>query len=211
MGRGKRKLEPRGLTLPVKLDGDALDRARQRIAHYNDMGGFRLDAGHGLTQNAMKQFANASASNLALVKHYARKGSTDAYAVLKTMAEEELGRDGRCRPQLADFLIDQLNGLVSRQRGPKKATNFLRDCIFVSVIAEIVYWFNLRPTRNRESRSPPKKPSACMIVAEAIRLELPAGANKANDRALEQVWTRVAPWYLAQAELRGRQVSTCPI
>ena len=156
MGRGKRKLEPRGLTLPVKLDGDALDRARQRIAHYNDMGGFRLDAGHGLTQNAMKQFANASASNLALVKHYARKGSTDAYAVLKTMAEEELGRDGRCRPQLADFLIDQLNGLVSRQRGPKKATNFLRDCIFVSVIAEIVYWFNLRPTRNRESRSPQK-------------------------------------------------------
>ena len=76
----------------------------------------------------------------------------------------------------------------------------------------MAYWFNLKATRNRKDlRSPPQHPSACTIVAEAIRLELPAGADKPSERALEQVWKRFAPWVLHLSELRGREVSACPI
>jgi hypothetical protein len=73
------------------------------------MGAFRLGAGHDLVRNAMKQFANASPLNMSIMKHYARTGSADARAVLKAMAFEELAHDGRVRPQLADYMIDEGN------------------------------------------------------------------------------------------------------
>jgi hypothetical protein len=193
------------------VEAEPLAFARQRIARYRDMytGGFRLGAGHDLLRNAMKQFAKASPFNLSTLKHCARAGSIDAQEVLKAMAAEELARDGRLRPQLADYAIDLWNSsLVSRRRrGRQKATNFLRDCCFVAVIAEVTFWFKLKPTRNRAARSPPQRPSACAIVAEAIRLELPKGASKTGERGLEQIWGRLAPWYFQQAEQYGPAIA----
>jgi len=189
------------MTLPVLfIEAEPLAFARLRIARYRDMGAFRFGAGHDLVRNAMKQFANASPFNLSTLKQCARTGSLDAQAVLKAMAAEELARDGRLRPQLADYAIDEWNpSLVSRRRrGRQKATNFLRDCCFVAVVAEVAYWFKLKPTRNRAARSPPRRPSACAIVVDAIRLELPKGASKTGERGLEQIWGRLAPWYLQQ-------------
>ena len=176
------------MTLPPTLiEADALAFARQRIAHYRDMGGFRPAGGHDLHRNALKQFAKVSAFNLSTVKHYARSGSIDAHEALRAMTAEELAHDGRVRPQLADYVIDQFNpALMSRPRGRQKATNFLRDCLFVGVVGEVVYRFNLSPMRNRAARQP-RRPSACAIVAEAIRLELPAGASNIGARGLERI------------------------
>ena len=56
--KGKRGQELSPPMLPEVLrnefDAAALERARQRIAHYHrDMGGFRSDAGHEPVRNAM--------------------------------------------------------------------------------------------------------------------------------------------------------------
>jgi hypothetical protein len=187
--------------LPVHfVEAEPLAFARQRIAHYRDLGAFRLSAGHDVVRKAMKQFANdPSPFNLSTLKQYARSGSTDAQEVLKAMALEELARDSRVRPQLADYLIDEENLLMSRRRGRQKATNFLRDCCFVAVIAETSFWFKLKPTRNRAARSPTKRPSGCAVVADAIALELTEAASKTSERALEQIWARLGPWYFQQA------------
>jgi hypothetical protein len=186
------------MTLPVLfVEAEPLAFARQRIRRYCDMGAFRLGAGHDLMRNAMRQFADAGPFNLSALKHHARTGSSDAQEVLDRMVVEELARDGRLRPQLADYAIDRQN-LAPRQRGRQKATNFVRDCTYWAVIAEVVYWFKLKPTRNRAARSPPRRPSGCAIVAEAIRLELPKGAIKTGERGLEQIWDRLGPWYFQQ-------------
>jgi hypothetical protein len=201
---GECHLERAGATtLPMLfIEADASAFARQRIARYRDMGAFRLSAGHDLLKNLMKQLANASPFHLSTLKHCARTGSADAHEVLETMWVEELARDGRVRPQLADYLIDQSNPSLPRRRGRQKASHFVRDICFVDVVAEVAYWFKLKPTRNRAARAPPQRPSACAIVAEAIRLELPEGASKTGERGLEQIWGRLMPWYFQQAERR---------
>jgi hypothetical protein len=133
--------------------------------------------------------------------------------MLRAMAAEDLARDGRLRPQLADYAIDEWNpSLMSRRRrGRQKATNFLRDCCFVAVVAEVASWFKLKPTRNRAARSPPQRPSACAIVSEAIRKELPEGASKTGERGLEQIWGRLGPWYFQQIRPSAAYLRNAPI
>jgi hypothetical protein len=81
----------------------------------------------------------------------------------------------------------------------------------VATVAEVAYWFKLKPTRNRAARSPPKRAAACAIVAEAIRLELPEGASKTGERGLEQIWGRLGPWYFQQIRPSAAYLRNAPI
>jgi hypothetical protein len=187
------------MNLPATaVEAEALALARQRIAEYRD--GFHPAAGRALLRNQMREFADATPFNLSTLKAYARAGWEDAHLTLREMVAEHLARDGKLPPQLADYVIDQWNpALAPRPRGQSKAKNILRDICFVAVVSEVSQRFDLRPTRNRASRAPARRPSACAIVAEAARLEL-TGSAKASARAIEQIWQRLAPWVFRQEQ-----------
>jgi hypothetical protein len=183
----------------LAVEDESLTLARQRIAEYRNVGGFRNDAGHVVLRDQMKVFAAARPFNMSTLKAYARAGWEDAQLALREMVAEHLGRDCKLPPQLADYVIDEWNpNLLGKPRGPKKAAHIMRDICFVAVISEVADRCGLRPTRSRGSRAPVRRPSACAVVAAAIELELPG--SRGSERALEQIWERLSPWIFRQEE-----------
>jgi hypothetical protein len=190
--------------LPVSVDGgesESLAYARLRVAEYRDKSDswlgprvgpghsfFVPEAGHAMVRRLFKELARLYPNDTLKIIAAARNGNGDAQDAMLERANEYLYRGETLPVPLANFQMELNAGHLPRHPARSKASNFLRNWAFAIIILELIDKFGLRPTRNRQSRSPSHRRSACAIMAEALKLELPKGVFKPGEKAVEEIW-----------------------
>jgi hypothetical protein len=89
-----------------------------------------------------------------------------------------------------------------KQRGPKRADNFMRDIAITAIIGDVCSQFDLKPTRQRYSKR--ERSSGCSIVSRALAEEGQGLAR--GESAVVTIWTR----YGAIAFPGGVRAKTLP-
>ena len=124
----------------------------------------------------------------------ARAGNGDAQDAMLELANEYHHRGQTLPVPLGNFQMEMNAGLLQRLPARQKASNYLRNMAFAIITAELYDKFGLKPTRNRQSRSPSRRRSGCATLAEALKLvEMPKGFFKPGEKALEEIWRQ---WHL---------------
>jgi hypothetical protein len=182
------------------VEAEALEYARGRLAEFRDKSDSWLgpqvgpghsflvpEAGHAMLRRLFKYLARWPNHMLEVIAT-ARAGNGDAQDAMLELANEYLHHGQTLPIPLANFQMELNAGLLQRLPARKKSSNYLRNMAFAIITAELWHKFGLKPTRNRESRSPSHRRSACAIMAEALKLELPNGVFKPGEKALEEIW-----------------------
>jgi len=142
-----------------------------------------------MVRRLFKELARLYPNDMLKVIATARAGNADAKDAMLELANDYLYRGEKLPVPLANFQMELNAGHLPRHPARKKASNFLRNWAIAIIILELIDKFPfLRPTRSRDSRSPSRRRSACAIMAEALKLELPKGVFKPGEKAVEEIW-----------------------
>jgi hypothetical protein len=94
--------------------------------------------------------------------------------------------DERVKSYLVEILERHMRR-ISKARGRKGETNFIRNEMIVSVIENLQHDFGFNPTRGEGSKT---RASGCSVVAGVLR---EGGLNR-TERAVETIWRRRTLW-----------------
>jgi hypothetical protein len=116
---------------------------------------------------------------------FARAGWTLAYEALRELILEYLDRREPLPTYLAAFAMAVAAGdRFRRMPARRKSDNIMRDLIITFVVRFVSERFALRPTRNPAAH---RRPSACSIVTDALRLE---GVLAIAESGVNKIWER---------------------
>jgi hypothetical protein len=197
-------------TLPQvpDIEAQALAFAKDRLTEFPE--GFPRENNRIFAREMLKDYARYTTFGMSNLMHDARCGWEDAHLALVEMIADYKRKDQKLPPQLASYSIDAINPyLPPRPRGPNKASNVMRNIVVVSIIDELVQKFGLHAVRNRSSRAPRRRPSACAILARALADEQPAG-QALGERAVELIWERFRHWAFARRDEFNRMLPAIP-
>jgi hypothetical protein len=182
------------MTLPATwveaTAAEARAYTREQIALAREPGGLLhpdADAVHG--KPAMKTFALSHPFGADEIVYLAENGSMPADEALREIIAEKTDHGEPLGAVLGAYNIRLLNP-ARRSAGPSKAGYFVRDCVIALLVAELRDRFNLRPTRNTQSKGS-RGPSASEIVAEALTqggIDISLGY-----KGVERIWQRYMP------------------
>jgi hypothetical protein len=189
------------------VEAEALEYARGRLIEFRDKSESWLgpragpghpflvpEAGHAMVRRLFKELARSYPNDMLRAIATARAGNGDAQDAMRELADEYLYRGEKLPVPLANFQMELNAGLLQRLPARKKSSNYLRNMAFAVIIAELCDKFGLKPTRNRQSRSPSRRQSGCATLTEALKLvEMPKGFFKPGEKALEEIWRQ---WHL---------------
>jgi hypothetical protein len=180
-------------TFVEAIEAEALAFARDWIEwHRRDPNGlFHPNATTVYGKSLMKAYAQSHPFGADDIVYFAENGSKEAHLALVDLIAEYADR-GEQSAVLTAYNIRLMKRLANpesepRRSGPAMADNFLRDTGIMLLVIDLMDRFNLRPTRNRESR----KPSASSIAADALTK---AGIGiSMGYKGVEKVWGRYLP------------------
>jgi hypothetical protein len=98
--------------------------------------------------------------------------------------------DTRIDNRIKSYLVATLEKhmrTISKTRGRKAETNFIRDEMIACVIENLQYEFGFNPTKNESKKA---RASGCSIVASVLR----EGGLDLKERAVETIWRRRTLW-----------------
>lgn len=143
-------------------------------------------ASHRYFVEMIKLSALAHPSNTIIIVDYARQGWDLADTALRELILEFHDRREQLPTYLASYnmeIVHEIGERSPRPRGPKKSDIFLRNIVLASIIGDVAERFGLNPTRNRTAA---RKPSACLIVAQALA----TNGMALSEDALVTIWKR---------------------
>jgi hypothetical protein len=182
--------------LPATIvEAEALAFARRCIAWVRDgnlaLGGiergrwFEKNESHRISRQMFKAWAMESPINRMNAVEFARAGWALADEALRELILEYLDRREPLPTYLAAFAMEVAAGVrFRRMPARRKSDNVLRDIIITFIVCFVSERFALRPTRNREAH---RRPSACSIVTDALRLE---GVLVIAESGINKIWER---------------------
>lgn len=183
--------------LPATLDDEAemFAFAREWIARFREGNFMDLGlAGHAFVRHLIKQIALMHQFNMDEIVKAANAGWDEADIALRELISEYAQRHEPPPAALAAYLISYSNPNYvrpTRSRGQKKASNIVRDIVFVTLIVELIERFpasELKPTRFQLGRK--RQHSACSIVASVLA---EAGLYRKGEEAIQKIWKRYSP------------------
>ena len=183
--------------LPATLnEAEALAFARHKIALLRDgkiaFWGieygrwFEKNESHRISRQMFKAWAMESPINRMNAVEFARAGWTLADEALRELILEYRDR-GEPLPStyLAAFDMEIIAGKrFRRMPARRKSDNVMRDIAITFIVHFVAERFALDPARNREAR---RRPSACSIVTDALRLE---GVLAIAESGVNKIWER---------------------
>jgi len=193
------------MTLPATtIEAEPLARARVLAREFRD--GITQEAGYTFAVVMMKQYALFHVNNMLQVIAWARTGAADCEAAVLELANEFLNRGELDDHRALAVYVMEHNAGLHRRSGRSRVNHVMRNICLVGMVADLVERFGLKPTRSRHSRSS-ERPTACKIVAQALKEEFSDPQFKLSERAIEGVWERFSPTFFRWSALTfGRLV-----
>jgi hypothetical protein len=190
-------------TRAAAVDAEALAHAKALLREFRD--DMDSASGHVFAEAMLRQCALMHPDNMLQFIAWARAGDATAEKMLLGLANElmNVGQlEGRHRA-LAVYIMERNAGQQHQRRlsGRRRADYLTRDICIVGAVGDLVHRFGLRPMRNRESRSPTQRQSACAIVAQALKETAADPRLKLSERAIEGIWERFGPTFCRWASL----------
>jgi hypothetical protein len=190
------------------IEAQAVALAKQRLSELSD--GFSSEAGQAFARNMLKAHALLTPFGMSNIMHDARCGSELDHRVLVELIADYNRRGEKLPPQLATYDIDAHNPyLPPRIPGRKKANHVVRNMMIVLIIDELTQKFGLRAVRNRASKAPARRPSACSVLAIALADVQPAG-QALGERAIELIWEKFRHFAFARRDDFKRFMASIP-
>jgi hypothetical protein len=154
---------------------------------------FSKEMGHQLTRNALSQVAMHDPFGMDRVLTDAMAGWPDAHDALGGLIGEFNARGEKLPPQLATYDIHAWRTRLSDLGHRQRADNISRNMAWAVIIKALGDHFGTKPTRSRKSKQPPKCRTACSLLAQALKEELPANLCRPAERTIEGMWETIGP------------------
>lgn len=182
--------------LPATLDDEAemFAFAREWIARFREGNFMDLGlAGHAFVRHLISNSTDASVQHGRDCQGSERRLGRSRYSLARIdFRIRPTSRAAACRACcLPDQLLEPKLCPAHKSRGQKKASNIVRDIVFVTLIVELIERFpasELKPTRFQLGRK--RQHSACSIVASVLA---EAGLYRKGEEAIQKIWKRYSP------------------